>query len=160
MANPDVFALKNSALNPFLFSEVGPELNGSALTVLSVLARLGEDPWSQALSWTKLPRVAVIDRLADRIGRMPLRPQALLDARITASRLILLLPSQNGSLSDANSDPKSRSTIPKWVPLTIFYCALAIAMAMNVMSAYPGSVAIPAEHTSMSQPPSTVVHPP
>ena len=115
MAHPDVFALRNSALNPFLFSEVGLELNGSMLTVLSVLARIGEDPWSQALSWTKLPEPAIIEHLANRIRRMPLRPQALLDARVTASRLVQLLPARDGSAWDASSNPASRPTIPKWV---------------------------------------------
>ena len=44
MAQSDVFALNNSGLEPFLFAEVGDELNGLGLTVLSVLARLGHDP--------------------------------------------------------------------------------------------------------------------
>ncbi len=40
MSHPDTFALKNSGLNEFLFAEIGTELNGSPLTILSVLARL------------------------------------------------------------------------------------------------------------------------
>ena len=42
MANSDAFALKNSGLNDFLFAVVGSEINGTPLTILSVLARLGE----------------------------------------------------------------------------------------------------------------------
>ena len=38
MTTSDAFALKNSGLNAFLFAEVGTELNGSPLTILSVLA--------------------------------------------------------------------------------------------------------------------------
>ena len=48
MSHPDAFALKNSGLNEFLFAEVGIELNGSPLTILSILARLGQDPWVEA----------------------------------------------------------------------------------------------------------------
>jgi hypothetical protein len=48
VATADVFAMKNSGLEPFLYAEVGTELNGSTLTVLSVFARLGEDPWGEA----------------------------------------------------------------------------------------------------------------
>ena len=47
MAAADVFVFKNSGLNAFLFAEVGTELNGSPLTILSVLARLGQDPWDR-----------------------------------------------------------------------------------------------------------------
>jgi hypothetical protein len=94
MTHSDAFALKNSGLNEFLFAEVGNELNGSPLTILSVLARLGQDPWVEAARWAKLPKAAIIDCLAYSISQMPLSPQALGDARATATRLILLLPSQ------------------------------------------------------------------
>ena len=94
MAASDAFALERSGLSPFLFAEVGTELNGSALTILSVLARLGQDPWAEAAKWTKLPKSTTVDRLAHSIAQMPLSSQAINDARSTAARLVLLLPSQ------------------------------------------------------------------
>jgi hypothetical protein len=162
MAYPDAFALKNSPFNAFLFSEVGLESNGSALTVLSTLARLGEDPWTQALSWARLPRPTIIDHLADRIRQMPLCPQALLDARSTASRLILLLPTHNGNVLRRNGNPAIGSTIPKELRLLIFYGALAIGMAVNLMavSARQGSDAIPTEQTTPPQVAVPVAHVP
>jgi len=42
MTNPDAFALQHSDLNTFPFAEVGTECNGMTLTVVSVIARLGE----------------------------------------------------------------------------------------------------------------------
>jgi hypothetical protein len=77
VTSTDAFALKNSDLNAFLFAEVGTELNGSALTILSVLARLGQDPWAEAARWAKMPKAAAIDSLAQSIGKMPLSSQAL-----------------------------------------------------------------------------------
>jgi hypothetical protein len=44
MSTSNAFALKNSGLNEFLFAEVGIEANGTPLTILSVLARLGLVP--------------------------------------------------------------------------------------------------------------------
>lgn len=44
----DVFALKKSGLEAFLYADVGIEANGSMLTILSLLARLGKDPWTEA----------------------------------------------------------------------------------------------------------------
>jgi hypothetical protein len=132
MAYADPFALQNSAVNRFLFAEVGVELNGSALTVLSVLARLGADPWSEALAWAKLPKSAIVDRLAERIAQMPLCPQALMEARATASRLVLLLPSQSASSQDGRGQA-GNVVVPTWVPMLVFSCALAVGMAINVL---------------------------
>jgi hypothetical protein len=95
MANADAFGLQNSGFESFLFADVGYEINGSSLTILSMLARLGKDPWTEAASWAKLPRPALIDRLAAAIAQMPLCPQALAEARNTASRVSLLLPSES-----------------------------------------------------------------
>lgn len=92
MPKADIFALKNSSLNAFLFSEVGIERNGSALTVLSMLARLDQDPWAVAAGWARAPSAVVIEALAQNIVGMPLNTQALKDARVTALRLVLLLP--------------------------------------------------------------------
>jgi cell wall assembly regulator SMI1 len=48
VSQSDPFALKNSGLNDILFAEIGSGVNGSPLTILSMLARLGEDPWTEA----------------------------------------------------------------------------------------------------------------
>jgi hypothetical protein len=76
MSHPDAFALKNSGLNEFHFAVVGTELNGSPLTILSILARLGQDPGAEAARLTKLPKAAMIDCLAQSITKMPLGPRA------------------------------------------------------------------------------------
>jgi hypothetical protein len=94
MARPDVFALTNTGLDAFLRSDVGTELNGSTLTILSALARSGFDPWAEAARWSRLPRAATIDRLAGLIAQMPLCPVSLGEARGTATRLTGLLPGQ------------------------------------------------------------------
>lgn len=56
MSRPDHAVLQNSDLNPFLYAELGIELNGSTLTMLSVLARLNQDPWIEAARWARLPK--------------------------------------------------------------------------------------------------------
>jgi len=134
MPTSDAFALKNSGLNPFLFAEVGTELNGSPLTILSVLARLGQDPWAEAAKWTKLPKAAMIDRLAQSISQMPLSPQAIGEARTTASRLVLLLPSQVTRPSE--TPVANKRVVPKWVLVAICCVAVALGLAFTMM---PGS---------------------
>jgi hypothetical protein len=134
MANADVFALKNSGLEAFLFAEVGTEWNGSGLTILSLLARLGKDPWAEAANWSKMPRALRIDRLADSIGQMPLRPDALRDARLTAARLVQLLPGQDAAVPSSPHRLWARI----WQPLIILYCALAFGMAVTAIMAPHG----------------------
>lgn len=94
MRRGNVFALGHSDLNAFLFANVGIEQNGSALTLLSVLARLGHDPWAEAARWAAMPRSAAIDCLLRSIAQMPLDPGTLADTEAIASRLVLLLPSR------------------------------------------------------------------
>lgn len=130
MSVPDAFALQRSGLNQFLLAEVGTEENGSPLTVLSVLARLGRDPWTEAAKWTKLPKASMIDCLADSIRQMPLRPQALADARITAARLILLLPAQVSHMEAGVAGEKT--TVPAWLPLAAVIVALALGIAFEM----------------------------
>jgi hypothetical protein len=144
MPSTDAFALKNSGLNEFLLAEVGTEANGSPLTVLSVLARLGRDPWAEAAGWSKLPKAAIIDRLADCISQMPLRPPALAEARMTAARLIPLLPAQAQPLRKGDGRAKGRSTAPGWVPVAVFLAALAFGIAFEMIpSAAPTGIIPP-----------------
>ena len=142
MSRSDVFALKNAGLDSFLCAEVGTELNGSNLTILSVLARLGCDPWAEAASWCALPRATTIDRLAQSIAQMPLCPQALQDARATASRLILLLPSKpSAPKPDLRAQTGLGAALARFRPtlktaLLFFVLAMAALTVGNLMTAH------------------------
>jgi hypothetical protein len=122
VTSTDAFALKNSDLNAFLYADVGTEMNGSALTMLSVLARLGQDPWAEAARLTTLPKAAAVEGLARSIGRMPLDPHALGKTNATASRLLRLLPVQVQSPRQTLRAAVTASVMPGWVPIA-FLCA-------------------------------------
>jgi hypothetical protein len=139
MSHSNLSTLKNSGLNKFLFAEVGTELNGSPLTILSMLARLGKDPWAEAARWTRLPKTVMIDCLAGSISQMPLSPQAIIDARITAVRLILLLPSQvqlpkNGQ----DAVVVMSNAMPKWLPIVLL-AGLAFGAAFSMTRLTPSA---------------------
>jgi hypothetical protein len=155
MPRSDAFAFKNSGLNEFLFAEVGNEVNGSPLTILSVLARLGKDPWIEAARLARLPKAAIIDYLVGGISQMPLCPQALSNARSTAARVILLLPSQTPSLRTGGETMSiGKTTIPGWVPLAVLFAAVAGVIAFEMIPpAAPISTFAP-----LVEPPA--VHPP
>jgi hypothetical protein len=78
----------------------------------------------------------MIDSLARCIAQMPLAPQALLDARATAGRLILLLPGQpQGAALTAEparvSGPDSATTFPPWLALAIGLVVLALGVGIS-----------------------------
>jgi hypothetical protein len=128
MTQTDVFALQKSALATFLFSEVGVERSGLHLTVLSALARLGQDPWEEAGRWVGLPTAMTVDRLTKCISQMPLSAQALLDARDTAARLVQLLPPQALAAQRVEIMTARLPKLVGWTPVYVATGILIIAI--------------------------------
>jgi hypothetical protein len=75
----------------FLFATVGDDANGLPLTLLTVLARLGVDPWEEAEDLASLPAESAMQRLAARLEAMPNGPATAADTVNIATRLIKLL---------------------------------------------------------------------
>lgn len=142
----DHATLQNLGLDPFLFAEVGTEANGSTLTMLSLLARLGQDPWAEAARWAKLPKAAAIESLTQVISGVPLfLDRTVSDTRAVAAHLVMLLPTQDW-LPDSKSAPISGKTtvqalgktlrmtvMPQWLPMALLACALAIGVALTLV---------------------------
>ena len=156
MTSTDTFALKHSDLNTFLYADVGTELNGSALTMLSVLARLGQDPWAEAARWTTLPKAAAMDCLVRSIGEMPLEPRDVAETDATASRLFALLPVQVKSPGQTIRAAVQASAVPIWVPVAFFCASILIGLAASMTAApvTPAGAAVPI--AGSTDPPSTI----
>lgn len=148
MAN--MFAFRDSSLNPFLFSDVGMEPNGTSLTILSMLARLGKDPWDEAAAWAGQPKAAAIRLLTDSISRMPPNQQAFDDAQLTASRLVNLLPAPEAP-KVAAMWPALAAT-PKGGLLALLYLSLFLVFNLWLAAAAPkpDAAAAPALHAAVS----------
>ena len=111
MASPDATALLRSNLNDFLFADVGVEAKGMTLSVISVFARQGLDPWREAGRLADLPQAAATDSLARIIAGMPESLWNLMDARVIADRLTGMLPGQSAK----DAAPRAR-TKASWLP--------------------------------------------
>ncbi len=112
MEQSNVFILQNSDLNGFLFAAVGPEPSGMSLSVISLLARLGVDPWREAGRLASLPQETAGEWLAQTIaGASSAWP--LSDARVIAARLIPLLPSRVGTAGVSPDKPGGGSRSPQ-----------------------------------------------
>ena len=64
---------------------------------------------------------------------MPLGPRALTDARVTAARLVLLLPGQTSASRQSEGVATTAPTVPKWQLLAILWCTLAFGMTVNAI---------------------------
>jgi hypothetical protein len=94
VATPDVTTLPRSDLNQFLFADIGTEANGMTLSVMSVFARRGADPWTEAGRLAGLSKADAAESLASMIAGMPKSLWALPEAIVIAVRLIGLLPAR------------------------------------------------------------------
>jgi hypothetical protein len=139
MGNSDVFSLQHSGLNEFLFAPVGTEPNGTSLSLLTVFARLGADPWGEAGRLAKLPKRDAIDSLATTIAEMPRSAWSLPDATTIATRLVALLPSRGTSGASSGDAPARaakgvRDLQSIWVGIAAAAGVLLLAYAMGFLT--------------------------
>jgi hypothetical protein len=127
MHHVDMFSLRHSNLNPFLFADVGAERNGETLRVVSVFARRGDDPWHEAGLLAALPSAGAIEKLAFTIAGMPNSIWTLADATKIATRLVALLPTHpSGGVPESSGRARRRTD---FLILATLLFALALAVA-------------------------------
>jgi hypothetical protein len=120
-------------MDDFLFAVVGEQGNGVGMTVVSLLARLGVDPWEEARRLSELSRPAAAHRLAPMIGRVPGRAWPPDAAQSIAERLVALLPDPQGIAAsvvapDATARPRP---VAAWLICLVLLSALLLAMSMR-----------------------------
>ena len=131
MTQSTVTTLSQTGMNAFLFSEVGAEANGMALSVISVFARKGADPWAEATRLARLPKAAAIESLAGTIAGMPDSHWNKADAATIAARLVELLPGRVATIAQPAATVASA-----WRPTNrtlILALGVALGIAFTVM---------------------------
>jgi hypothetical protein len=131
MPSSDAFALRRLALDEFLFASVGTEPGGMALSVLSVFARLGNDPWREAGRLVGLPKGEAIESLAHAISVMPRSVWTLPDATAIATRLVALLPTQLGGADPGPFNARERTVRAVRVGLLLASVTCGMALALG-----------------------------
>jgi hypothetical protein len=150
----NVFSLQRSDLNEFLFADVGTEASGMMLSVVSLFARQGNDPWREAGRLADLPKDAAADSLAHDIAEMPQGRWNLPDAAVIAGRLIGLLPAR-----PARADALIPLRVANWklsARSAIMLACIALSMAYAFSGMMPrdpaGSTGSDAAFVSASVP--------
>jgi hypothetical protein len=92
MALPANFSLLHSELNDFLFAQLDEEENGSPLSVLSALTRIGADPWAEGARLSELPKDAAARALVTMIAMFPREKRGFSEVMARAEELAELLP--------------------------------------------------------------------
>jgi len=134
-----VFSLRTSAFNDFLYAPVGEEENGMVLTMLSVLARSGVDPWGEAARLNDLPRDAATKRLALMISRLPRGQWAQSATGDIASRLVALLPVKQPSDRIAQVTDTAKAPPEPAAKMTFFFLSLIlILMGAQALTVFRG----------------------
>lgn len=135
MPDTDVFRLRKSNLNTFLFADVGAESNGMPLSVVSMLGRLGGDPWATANRLAGQPRDAAVLELAEIITGAARAERSNAEIMAIATRLASLLPG-TGSISSRAAlaaSPGTPSSAGRWSGSALAMLLLALAAAVLIL---------------------------
>jgi hypothetical protein len=92
VSNRDLGTIPQSALNPFLYANIATEPNGSSLTMLSIFARSGIDPWAEAARWARQQKEITIARLIKIIEDSSPAAVSNVGTQNKAAELAALLP--------------------------------------------------------------------
>ena len=133
MAEPNVLDPHPPEFERFLYASVGEDRNGSVVTVLSTLARLGLDPWNETAELVTLGRDAARSRLDTLLARFRDVPALASDHGRVAQDLSQLLPETQtpvGLKRTASTVAEGRpGTIGAiWAVLTIIFVLFQILM--------------------------------
>ncbi|WP_339951205.1 hypothetical protein [uncultured Albimonas sp.] len=117
----------------FLYAPVGEDRNGTVVTVLSTLARLGLDPWSEAAELALLPPEGARARLETLLARFRDVPALESDRGRVARDLSTLLPqsprpqaTRRAGASTTDGRPGASAGI--WAALAIVLVLLQMVM--------------------------------
>jgi len=121
-----------SGLNDFLFAAVGTEANGMVLSLVSVFARQGNDPWREAGHLANLPKPQAMEQLAQAIARMPGGMWDVIQAREIAGRLVALLPARPAKATlDAVMPGRGRGWLdPSYLALGCIAIVIGLLLAI------------------------------
>lgn len=125
----------SSELEGFLLSDVGIQPNGMPLTVLSLLARMGVDPWSEAEHLSTLSNESAVSWMAIAINRSPPYSWEQSDVTALASHLVDRLPARSRGPQFDTSTSSGLEAIPVWVLMVVIYVIISAFLMLFLATA-------------------------
>jgi hypothetical protein len=149
-------SVQRPEFDDFLFAPIGDERNGMLLSVISALARLDLDPWSEAARLARMPRETATERMTSLISALPDETSAHRDPEAIAARLIALLPCPGASSAPQRAPlPGATAAISPGVIIFVILMAFLLSNQFLMRSRQP-----PAQAESARAPASSMVAPP
>jgi len=142
-------------LNDFLFAPIARDVNGISLTVLSALARLGVDPWTEAADLADISRDSATEKLTMLLAGVPNGPSPGADTATLAAHLVALLhtlPKPRVSTAAAALSRAAVTPQPRRVRLAIYYLFALIFMLVGHWVVTSTSAPTPAETSQPESP--------
>jgi|SRR6185437_6452967 len=130
MTYPKSSTFPPSEFDGFLLSNIGIQPNGMPLTVLSLLARIGVDPWNQAERLSVLPNELAVSWLAKAISRCPPDSVVPSNATILASDLVNRLPGASHKLRFDGTIASGLEDTPTLTLMMLFYVGTCVFLLM------------------------------
>ena len=130
MTYPNSSTLPPSKFERFLLSNVGIQSNGMPLTVLSLFARIGVDPWREAENLSLLPNELAVSSLARAISRFPPDSGARLDVAVLASDLVDRLPAPSHKLRFDGATAGGMEGTSTFTLMVLFYVSTCVFLFM------------------------------
>jgi hypothetical protein len=117
----------------FLFAPVADDANGMRLTMVTVLARTGVDPWDEAAGLAQLSRESAIQKLVSLLAGVPNGPSPGADTTTLAARLVALLHGSRKPATAAAVEKMVDSTGAPRKPMRLAAFALLTLMCLFVI---------------------------
>ena len=120
---------QDPAFDRFLGAPVGEDRAGTSVSVLSMLARLNVDPWSEASDLAKMQTAPARQRLVALLARFEDVPTLLPDQGRVASGLLAFLPNRA-----KNTEPSENGSVAQSVKLAVgapVYWIIATALFLG-----------------------------
>lgn len=154
MERPAPPARLSDEFDAFLFSSIGEDRNGIALSVVSFLARCDLDPWLEAAMLANLPVEAATRKLTRLIQTIAYQPLTLPDPNAIAIRLIALLPRRpqadmrqptkpDGAITAALTRPKAITAILLLAAYLIFMIGSQLVLSRRTPSTQENATSAP-----------------
>jgi hypothetical protein len=128
MSLPTSSASRVPNIEAFLFADIGEQPNGLPLTVLSLLARAGLDPWAEAERLSRLSKSAAVSCMIAEISRAPTGYRSRTDVAELAKRLVAALPTHERIEPHVSLAGTGFEHIPTVPLIMIFYAALVLGL--------------------------------
>jgi hypothetical protein len=130
----------------FLFTPIADDAAGMPLTVLTTLARLNLDPWDEAASLVRLPRVSATERLESLLAVPATGSTPHADSATTASRLVKLLHEPTARRPRSASAPQAMADTPaKRVSKSLYYLLAIVFMLIGLWAMAIGQPQVPTD---------------